>query len=90
MTEGEAAWAIDETTLYAMRARGATRVGVRVIDTGDLYVTDMKNFFDLSKAKVKDYTGIGRGGSRQRYLPFQHFAISKGLVELPLDRIIAA
>ena len=78
MTDGEAAWAMDETTLYSLRARGITIVGVRVIDTGDLYLAMMKDFFDFRKAKVRDYTGIGRGGSRQRYLALQHFAFKKG------------
>jgi hypothetical protein len=78
MTEGEAAWAIDETTLYSLRARGITIVGVRVTDTGDLYLANLKDFFDFKKAQVRDYTGIGRGGSRQRYLKLQHFAFKRG------------
>ncbi|MCV5262685.1 hypothetical protein OFC55_34005, partial [Escherichia coli] len=73
IARGEAAWAIDETTLYSVRARGCTRVGVRVEDTGDLFLTDIAHFFDLTRARIRDYTGVGRGGSRQRYLPFQHF-----------------
>lgn len=78
MTDGEAAWAIDEKTLYSLRARGITLVGVRVTDTGDLYLAHLKDFFDHKKAHVRDYTGIGRGGSRQRYLALQHFALKRG------------
>jgi hypothetical protein len=54
-----------------------------VIDTGDLYLTRLVNYFDMKKAKVRDYTGIGaRGGARQRYLPLSHFAFRRGEVEL--------
>lgn len=78
MTDGDAAWAMDEQTLYSMRARGITKIGVRVIDTGDLYLGNLKDFFDHTKAVLRDYTGIGRGGSRQRYLGLQHFAFKRG------------
>jgi hypothetical protein len=82
MSEGEAAWAMDESTLYSLRARGIEVIGVRVTDTGDLYLTRLKDFFDHKKAHLRDYTGIGRGGSRQRYLGLQHFALKRGRVEL--------
>jgi len=82
MTEGVAAWALDEITLYGLKAKGVQIVGVRVVDTGCLYVTRLANYFDLKKAKIRDYTGIGRGGARQRYLPLQHFAHRRGEVAL--------
>lgn len=84
LTDGEAAWALDETTLFSLRARGITRVGVRVIDTGDVYLAELKDFFDPRKARLRDYTGIGRGRSRQRYLGLQHFLVERGQVELPV------
>jgi len=83
MTDGEAAWALDEITLYGLRAKGIQIVGVRVIDTGDVYLTRLAFFFDLKKANIKDYTGIGaKGGTRQRYLPLQHFVFRRGEVAL--------
>lgn len=85
MVEGEAAWALDETTLYSLRARGITLVGVRVVDTGDIYLAELKDFFDFKKAHVRDYTGIGRGGSRQRYMGLQHFALQKGTLALAVS-----
>jgi hypothetical protein len=89
MTEGDAAWALDEITLYNLRARNIQVVGVRVIDTHDLYLTRLANFFDLKRAKIRDYTGIGaKGGARQRYLPLQFFLLKKGTVALD-DRKIA-
>jgi hypothetical protein len=82
MSEGEAAWAMDERTLFSLRARGIEVVGVRVTDTGDLYLARAKDFFDVKKAHLRDYTGIGRGGSRQRYLGLQHFAFKRGHAQL--------
>jgi hypothetical protein len=90
MTEGVAAWALDEVTLYGLRAKGIQIVGVRVVDTGDLYLTRLVHYFDLTKAKVRDYTGIGaKGGARQRYLPLQFFQFQRGEVTLD-DRKIAS
>lgn len=76
MTEGEASWAIDETTLYNLRAKSVKWIGVRVVDTKDMYITHMANYFDLKKAKVKDYEA--RGGTRQRYLPLRWFLFRRG------------
>lgn len=80
MSVEEASWAIDEITLYNMRAKGIKVIGVRVHDTGDLYLTHISNFFDLKRAKVKDYEA--RGGARQRYLPLQYFAFKRGATVL--------
>ena len=82
MSEEEAAWMIDETHLFNARARGCKLIGVRVIDTGDLYVTELSNYFDLRKAKIRSYSEAGRGGSRQRYLPLIHFHLTKARVDL--------
>jgi hypothetical protein len=82
MTEGEASWALDERTLYALRARGIKVVGVRVTDTKDLYLAELKDFFDHTKAVARDYTGFGKGGARQRYLKLQHFTFTRGSVTM--------
>lgn len=87
MVESQAAWALDETTIYGLRAKRIEFVGVRVIDTGDLYVTKLAFYMDLKKAKVRDYSD--NGGARQRYLPLQYFAYQRGLVALN-DRKIHA
>lgn len=80
MMVNEAAWAMDEVTLYNLRAKGVKVVGVRVTDTGDLYLTRLANFLDLKKAKMRDYSATG--GARQRYLPMEHFVHKRGTVEL--------
>jgi hypothetical protein len=82
MQEEIAAWAIDELLLVNLRAKKVKFIGVRVVDTGSLYLTRLETFFDRTKYRVRDYTGIGRGGSRQRYVPLQHFLLKKGRVEL--------
>ena len=80
MTEGEAAWGMDERTLFSLRARGIEVVGVRVTDTGDLYLARLKDFFDTAKARLHDSTSTG--GQRQRHLGLQHFVFKRGRVEL--------
>lgn len=82
MQEGIAAWAIDEDLLYKLRAKGVQQVGVIELDTGDVYIADVKTWFNVKTSKQRDYTGIGRGGSRQRYVPLQHFTYQKALVQL--------
>ena len=82
MQEEIAAWAIDELLLVNLRAKKVKFIGVRVIDKGDFYLTKLETFFDRAKYKLMDYSGVGRGGSRQRYVPLQHFLLKKGRVEL--------
>src|SRR5438105_1223949 len=82
MTEEVASWAIDELLLVNLRAKKVKFIGVRVVDTGSLYLTRLETFFDRTKYRIRDYTGVGRGGSRQRYVPLQHFLLNKGRVEL--------
>lgn len=87
MKEEIAAWAIDEDLLVRLRARGVQYVGVEVVDTGESYLTGIKTWFDRTTSKLKDYTGVGRGGSRQRYVPLQHFTHNKALVQLDNDKL---
>lgn len=87
MSEEVAAWAIDEDLLIKLRTKGVLKVGISVLDTGDQYVTDLKTFFNVKTSKLKDYTGIGKGGSRQRYVPLQHFTHNRGVVKLDEDKL---
>ena len=82
-----AAWAIDEALLYKLRAKGVTKVGVIELDTDDVYMADIKVWFNSKTSKLRDYTGIGRGGSRQRYVPFQHLDHTKSLVTLDASKL---
>ena len=82
ISEEIAAWAIDEDLLIKLRTKGVSQVGVNVMDTGDQYITDLKTFFNVKTSKLKDYTGVGKGGSRQRYVPLQFFTHNKGIVKL--------
>lgn len=82
MSEELAAWAIDEDLLVKLRVKGVFFVGVRVIDTGDLYLTRLRTFTDPKTSKLRDYTGVGRGGSRQRYVVFKHFALKKAVATI--------
>lgn len=76
-----AGWALDEITLFNIRARKIDLIGVREIDTGAVYLTKLAYFFDMSKGKIHDYQGIG-GGSRQRCLSLSFFAQRKGSVRV--------
>ena len=87
MTDDVAAWAIDEALLFSLRAKGVKLIGVRVIDTGEAYITNMKVFFDRASYKMRDYTGVGRGGSPQRFVPLQYFRLKKALVDLNADKL---
>lgn len=80
--KGTAAWAIDEETLLKMRALGIEHVGVRVRETGDIYLSTLERFMDRTKAKILNYEG--RGGSLQRYLPItaDNFAYKPGRVSI--------
>ena len=69
---GTACWAIDDSTLFMLRARKIEFCGVRQKDTGDKWITRTEHFFDRTKATVKNYSG--RGGALQRYLPLSFFA----------------
>lgn len=77
---GVACWAIDESTLLEMRAKGVRLIGVYVRDNGDIYLTHLNNFFDKSKAKLLNYES--RGGALQRYLPLQYFRVRFGKVSI--------
>ena len=82
MRAGDCGWAIDEVTCISMRAKGVKVMGVRCTDTHDLYLTPIESFFDRKIFSIIDYTGVGRGGSRQRVVTIQHFEIQKGAVDL--------
>ena len=82
MKEEVAAWAIDETLLMSLRAKSIEFIGVRVEDTGDIYLARMSLYFDRKVFKTIDFIGIGRGGSRQRIVPISKFTLRKGAVAL--------
>ena len=88
MTDQVCGWAIDEVTLYNMRAKGCTHIGVRTEDTHDLYLAPMAAWFDRKLYKDHNYDGIGRGGSRQRLLHLQHFWVAKGSVALTFTNLL--
>jgi len=85
MSENAAAWAIDQVMLFNLRAKGVSQIGVRVIDTGDVWLTDISSYFDRKKYKEHNYTGVGRGGSLQRYVPLQHFKLEAAPINLELS-----
>jgi hypothetical protein len=78
--KGVATWALDDEALVNLRREGVRMVGVLERDTGDKYLTDIRNYFDPSKFKMLNYTG--RGGSLQRHVPVTAFARSFGKVKI--------
>ena len=77
-------WAIDQTTLITVRAKGCDFVGVRTIDTKDIYIAPISLWFDRKIFKEHNYEGIGNGGTLQRLLYLEHFVINKGKTELKI------
>lgn len=87
MGEEVASWAIDDALLYKLRAKNVSFIGVRVIDTGDVYLTRIASFFDRRRFKSINYEGVGRGGSQQRCVPIQFFIKKRGVVDLREERL---
>lgn len=77
---GTAAWALDDSTILDMRLKGIKALGVHVIDTDDIYLTSIANFYDKTKVKLLNYER--RGGALQRYLPLQYFKRRTGRARL--------
>lgn len=78
--KGTACWAIDDTTLYAMRSKGITLIGVLVRENHDIWLAKLDDFLDRSKAKVLDHEA--RYGGLQRYLPLSFFKHKPGKIRL--------
>jgi len=74
--KGIACWALDVDTLGEMKAKGIAYVGVRVRESGDIYITHLKNFYDEGKVQVMNFKK--RGGELQRYLPLTYFIKKEG------------
>lgn len=72
IVKGVAAWAIDTATLEILRLKDVEFVGIFVHDVGDIYLTLLDRFQDSKLAPVMDYTGVGAGGSEQRYMAIEH------------------
>jgi hypothetical protein len=70
---GEAYWAVDYSTLTLARLKGCKIIGVKLKDTGDLYLTRIENFFNGSLARSINYST--RGGSLQRCLNVKNFTV---------------
>lgn len=77
---GKASWALDDDTLINLRLEGVALVGVLVKESGDIYVTNIDNFLDPTKAKVMNYEA--RGGALQRYLPVSDFSYKMGVTKM--------
>jgi hypothetical protein len=77
---GKAAWALDDETLLAARARGCKIVGVIVKDTGDRYAARIEKWFDRGAVKFINYET--KGGSLQRCLALTEFTLVPGEIRL--------
>lgn len=76
LRENCAAWGIEIETLMNMRRKGVDYVGVRVKDTGDLYLTPMRHYADFRLAKLRD--GFRKTKHKQKFLPIRHFVKRDG------------
>ncbi len=80
MRLGTAAWALDDQDLIRLKVQGIRIVGIKVKETADVYLTDLRNYFDKSRYKMLNFSS--RGGSLQRFLPLDHFTVRKGPVKI--------
>jgi len=69
--KGIACWAIDCETLQICRIKGVKFVGVKVKESGCLYLASIEEFYNPHNGKIMNYTA--RGGSTQKYLPLDCF-----------------
>ncbi|OAB55686.1 hypothetical protein AY600_02080 [Phormidium willei BDU 130791] len=74
----QAMWSIETYTLTKLRTMGIQTVGVRVKDSGDIYLTSYHRM--MRDGKV--LSARTRNGSLQRSLPIQHFRRKRGRLKL--------
>lgn len=77
--DGTASWGIEEEALLSMRARGVKMVGVKVRDTGEVWLTYLDRFFD--RANLSQPPRYLRG-PMQRFLSINQFARRPGKIRL--------
>lgn len=77
---GKAAWALDDETVLAARARGCRFVGVMVRDTGDVYLARIEKWFDRGRTRFINYEA--KGGALQRCLGLSEFSFKPGEIKL--------
>lgn len=76
---GSASWGIEEEALIAMRARGVQTIGIKVRETGELWVTFLDRFFN--RALLSPPPRYLRG-PMQRFLPITNFAHRPGKIRI--------
>jgi hypothetical protein len=77
--KGIACWALDNDTLQLAKIKGVKYIGVRLKDTGSLYLAPIDEFYNPANIKIMNYTA--RGGSLQRYLPIDRF---RAIIKTPI------
>lgn len=80
--QDKAGWAIDELTIINMRVKGVKLIAVKCEDNGDKYVTPISNYLRPGKYKNIDFTGVGKGGSKQRVVSLNLFEKSSGEIKV--------
>ena len=73
MRKNVACFGIDSETMQLCRIKGVSVIGVRLRDTGSLYLTAIENFYDPSNLKIK--TPVSMGRVSQRFLPLDQFRV---------------
>lgn len=72
-----AAWGIEITLLQEMSRRGIEYIGVKVRDSGDLYLTSMRLYKDSKLAKLTNGRKVTK--VHQRFLPLRYFSHRPGM-----------
>jgi hypothetical protein len=74
MREGIAGWPIHEEVLLALRAKMVDTIQVKVVETGDSYVTGLDRFFERGPGRKwvqQNYSG--KGNQLLRSLPLSEW-----------------
>lgn len=74
---GSAAWLFDDETVHELRLKGVNVVGVKVRDSGDIWITHLSFLLDRDKAPVVSARGLS-----WRALPFSYFKRRAGKLKL--------
>lgn len=77
MRAGVAAWGFYDDTITMLRRREIEVIGVKVKETGDLYLTRMDVLMDKGTVRFNE-----RSNTLQRFLPLRWFVVRRNKISL--------
>lgn len=80
VAKGVAGWAVDADDVREWTRKGASAIGVYVIDTNDMYLGDVQLWLNPEKSKA--ITAPGRRGTAQRLVNLVHLGFRPAPVKI--------